>query len=284
MGYLIELRIGYPLKLLKQGIIDVAEKFDLTFQKPETAHMSLYGSFECRKGVSIGRIKNEIEHVAGKFNSLRYYVDGFACKKGENGWAIGYHIVPSGELRQFNEELRPRLGHFTTGLPKYMSRDAKYEWYHISIAFRLSNTLKDTISADLGEVHCIDEYGQCSEIVNYSDSADPNHNSVIPNRFLPIDSLRVTLIHGSKIHSEYDLVKKRWYTRDQAKNVELLGQTWRTYRRNTGLELQTTQYQENPTIFLTSDLHLGHKNIIKYCARPFSYSNVNEMNNVLIKN
>lgn len=34
--------------------------------------------------------------------------------------------------------------------------------------------------------------------------------------------------------------------------------------------------------FITSDLHLDHANIIRYCQRPFA--NVNEMNNSLIEN
>jgi calcineurin-like phosphoesterase family protein len=36
--------------------------------------------------------------------------------------------------------------------------------------------------------------------------------------------------------------------------------------------------------FVISDLHLGHANIIKYCARPFLADNVQEMDRVLIQN
>ena len=37
-----------------------------------------------------------------------------------------------------------------------------------------------------------------------------------------------------------------------------------------------------PKIWITSDTHFGHINIIKYCNRP--YADVTEMNNALIAN
>lgn len=44
-------------------------------------------------------------------------------------------------------------------------------------------------------------------------------------------------------------------------------------------------YRENTnSIYFISDLHLGHGNIIHYCARPFASSNVKEMNSVLVSN
>ncbi len=282
MGYLIELRIGYPRKLLIKGIHEVAAKYHLTTQQPETAHMSLFGSFECKKGVNIGKIKDRINHFAGKYNSLRYYLDGFACKKSDSGWAIAYNIIPSKELKDFNEELRPDLWSYTKGLPKYMMKDPRNEWYHITIAFKLNNSLKDRILRDLGEAHFIDDSGKCIEYVKYPKPENECH--IIQRQFLPIDSLRITLIHGSQIHAEYDLVLKKWYNRDHAKNKEIYGHTLRTFRKQYGIELSEPRHQIEPTVFITSDIHFDDSNIIKNCARPFQDYKVGEMNNVLIKN
>jgi|WetSurMetagenome_2_1015567.scaffolds.fasta_scaffold03410_11 calcineurin-like phosphoesterase family protein len=60
--------------------------------------------------------------------------------------------------------------------------------------------------------------------------------------------------------------------------------TKQTYRISRGLELTQPKHRPKQTIFTVSDLHLNHRNIIRYCNRPFSTENVNEMNEVLINN
>jgi len=52
--------------------------------------------------------------------------------------------------------------------------------------------------------------------------------------------------------------------------------------KNKMLDFLKRLLRKKPRVFLTSDLHLDHKNIIRYCNRPFK--NVHEMNYWLIKN
>jgi calcineurin-like phosphoesterase family protein len=56
------------------------------------------------------------------------------------------------------------------------------------------------------------------------------------------------------------------------------------YRQYAGFELEKPLDYNPGEIFLISDLHLGHANIIRYCSRPFVPSDVIEMDRTLIKN
>jgi calcineurin-like phosphoesterase family protein len=58
--------------------------------------------------------------------------------------------------------------------------------------------------------------------------------------------------------------------------------TQKEYRISNGMELTQSQYHPTKAVFVISDLHLNHENIISYCKRPFD--SVREMNRVLIKN
>jgi calcineurin-like phosphoesterase family protein len=58
--------------------------------------------------------------------------------------------------------------------------------------------------------------------------------------------------------------------------------TPKEYRISNGMELTESQHHPEKSVFVISDLHLDHENIISYCKRPFR--TVRKMNEVLINN
>lgn len=84
--------------------------------------------------------------------------------------------------------------------------------------------------------------------------------------------LRATLLKNNRILVEYDFCLERMLDREKALSKETLSET---FERCAG-------EQKLQQIFVTSDLHLGHANIIKYCHRPFK--DVYDMNRTLVYN
>jgi calcineurin-like phosphoesterase family protein len=98
----------------------------------------------------------------------------------------------------------------------------------------------------------------------------------------PIDLFRITVIRRGFIWKEYDLPRKLWLSRGEALSSGGWVQTREEYRKREGLELVYPSYVKGRGPFVIADLHLGHRNIIDYCRRPFSSSQ--EMDRVLIQN
>jgi calcineurin-like phosphoesterase family protein len=100
--------------------------------------------------------------------------------------------------------------------------------------------------------------------------------------YLPMCALRVTFLNNqSKIICEYDLLQKRLLSRQEALSRRGWQKTLELFRLEKGME---NCKDDKKSTYLIGDLHLDHANIINYCARPFLFSDVEEMNNVLIDN
>ena len=100
--------------------------------------------------------------------------------------------------------------------------------------------------------------------------------------YLPMYALRVTFLNNqSIIVCEYDFLQRRLLSREEALSRREWQKTLRLFRVVKGME---NSKDNKKAIYLVSDLHLDHRNIIHYCARPFSFSDVEEMNNVLVDN
>jgi calcineurin-like phosphoesterase family protein len=96
--------------------------------------------------------------------------------------------------------------------------------------------------------------------------------------------LRITVMQGEEILTEYDLLEKRWITGDHRHTSKSWQKTLALFRQQSGFERLDPLPSHPEDIYLIADLHLGHANIIRYCSRPFLVSDVREMDHVLIKN
>lgn len=94
-----------------------------------------------------------------------------------------------------------------------------------------------------------------------------NHDKRYSHRIL-----RATLLKDGKILAEYDFCLERMLDRKKALSKQILSETFE----------KCASEQKPQQIFITSDLHLGHTNIIKYCNRPFK--DVYDMNRTLVYN
>lgn len=94
-----------------------------------------------------------------------------------------------------------------------------------------------------------------------------NHDKRYSHRML-----RATLLKNGKILSEYDFCLERMLNRENALSKQVLSETFE----------KCASEQKSQQVFITSDLHLGHANIIKYCNRPFK--DVYDMNRTLVYN
>src|SRR5665647_813945 len=83
--------------------------------------------------------------------------------------------------------------------------------------------------------------------------------------------LRATLLNNGRILHEYDFVLQKSLSRYEALDKTIQKQMWQQFGNN-----------KSPKIYLISDMHLGHTNVIKYCDR--SFINTSSMNNTLVRN
>lgn len=258
-SYLVEFRLsGSAKKYVKQLAYNVARRFNVqgVTEKRVVPHVTIFGPF---KATDEKRLIRNLEEVCNNYDLITFMFKGF---RSFGNWLTGNRVLavniePSTDLNMLRSDLVQTFAEYCK-LGKY---DRKTYKPHATIAFK-----------DIGN-----KFGT---IKNYLDSISvPEIQHFI---------LRITLLKNAKILCEYDLLQHRILTRREALNRDIRKTTLRFLRhRRDGICVGFSS--EKPLVlspvsrvFLISDLHLDHTNIIRYCNRPF-YSK-EEMNKVLVSN
>ena len=280
--YLLELRIGHAKQKLNAVIRDVKDHFKLTYESPDIAHMSLYGPFAIKTGYSFHDVKTIISQNARNISTLPYWVDGYDHKLNPNGGVIVFRIVPSDSFHDFLCNTSRNLQKCTISKSEW-DRNPENHWYHITIAFHLSKQRYQQILQYLN-IDKTTPSGVLSRLFSLFLRAPQTDRKPYPSYFFPVDALRITLLRNSLIGAEYDFLSQRWYGRMEAKSGINFGKTLQNYRVEKGFEISRPLHLPETQTYVIGDLHLGHANIIKYCARPFRWKKPEEMDGVLIHN
>jgi len=269
---LVEIRVGPGKRKLVSSILDVKHKCRVYSSKiHRVPHITLYGNFVAGYG-QVQQVKNIIESVGRKYSYLPYLIDGFKWIRGQKGKVIYFNIIPSQEFKAFRKELAEKL---LNVVPITKSFDKKEDFlFHASLAYKLSDGEFDRIWSYVS--------GKKSFFQKMKQLLTKSEDYTMRYFYLPMYALRVTFLNNqSKIICEYDLLQKRLLYRHDALNRRVWQKTLKLFRLQRDME---NCKDDKKSIYLISDLHLDHANIINYCARPFCFSDVDEMNNVLIDN
>jgi calcineurin-like phosphoesterase family protein len=270
---LLEIRIGPGKSKLKEMIYDVVKECRLgRSQYHRVPHFTLFGNFKAFGKVD--NIKRIIEETARGYGPLEFLIDGYESKITKNGRVIAFRIKPSTDFETFSRKLKASMLGIVDETKDHDLR--KDSWHHITVAFKLPES----------------KYNKAWSFVNKTEPSffDRMQALLFGKRIfiktsphLPIYGLRITFLNDkSRIICEYDLLQKRFLSREEALRREGWRRTLKYFRKYAGYVASVPAYGNESSTYLFSDMHLDHKNIIKYCGRPFV--GVNEMNNLLVRN
>jgi calcineurin-like phosphoesterase family protein len=221
-------------------------------------------------------------------------IDGFELRQGMHGSVIAFPVRPSEELRSLTGQIAGALNPVTVSLNAWDGRPEE-KWFHVTIANRLDPKLAGSVydrmtGRDSGAAAPMEPdvpetgfLGRLKRLLAQERPKARKHPVFLPP-LLDETGLRITVMHGEHILAEYDLQEKRWVLSGHDHESLSWQHTLLSYRQKAGFECRDPAPVHPSSVFVISDLHLGHANIIRYCSRPFLFSDPAEMDHVLLKN
>lgn len=286
--YLIEIRLARTKWRIKKMIFSIAHHYGLESHMEPHPHVTIYGPLLLKDTTTEEELITILGRIAAQFDPLPFTLDGWEKREGIHGSVIAFPVRPSGPLVSLTAAVAAALLPITESQNHWDAMPEK-KWFHVTLANRLEEIPAGNVFSELtrpahGTHHHHIRRGLPARILHTLSSwFTPCQGRTAPVLF-DEDGLRLTVMKGGEILAEFDFIKKCWMRTGLDHQSPAWQETLRAFRRRAGFERVSGTNPDPEDIFVISDLHLGHANIIRYCSRPFLYSDVEEMNSVLIRN
>lgn len=246
--YLIEFRFsGYAKDAIKELKEAISRNFHVT-RKKIVPHMTLVGPIYTKDEK---RLVKEISNVAKHYELVKFKLDGF--DRFENR-VIYVKIKPSEELKKLRLEMVEKLQKFC---------DLKEYDYEQDFTFHATVVLND-IQRKFNRISEFIQTWKIPEIEQYV--------------------LRITVIgRRSRILCEYDLMLRKDLNRSEALDRDIFKKTIRKLNeKREPSEIKFEDITSKERVFVFSDAHFDHRNIIRFSRRPFD--STSQMNHEMVRN
>ena len=293
--YLVEIRLARTKWRVKDITRFIVQKFGAGRYRERHPHITLYGPFTLDNPSREQALLDRIAACAAQTGAVPFTLEEWEQRDGMHGGVVAFSVRASPALVDLTATIARALSGFTISLNPWDLQPGG-KWFHATIANRLpygkAGEMMKGLAVMRAEPPRISPPGSiaaflhsCLLTIN-GRIGSFRHLHRLPVRQVLLDDagLRITVMHNDEILGEYDLLRQRWLTPKEIRDPLSWQQTMAQYRMAAGFELSCQAPHDPGEIFLISDLHLGHANIIRYCSRPFVPSDTAEMDRVLIAN
>jgi calcineurin-like phosphoesterase family protein len=276
--YRIELPLGTAEWKVKDKCREIAsvQETGVTGSSPL---LMPFPPFHLKKGVSEADLRRAIEESLHGMQYLSCMLEGWSREKNPNGYTLGFSVRLSSTSRQWQSHFSSMLCSYAD-LPDGKRSGAGENRFTIPVLSSLTKRRTLELWQDLGEeLGCIDRI-----LLRFLWRRNGKRKPFVRPVYLPVDLLRIRILRGNDAALEYDLPSQQWLIGSAGRDRERWEETLRDYRVITGKEIRQPAFSPKREVYVMSDLHLGHSDLIKYCARPFAAWDGSEMDKVLIGN
>jgi calcineurin-like phosphoesterase family protein len=288
--YLVEIRLSQTKWRIRKITKEIARDSDIDNFLELHPHVTLFGPLFLNEGTSSQQMLDAIGSVAARYDPVPFLLDGWEKRDGMHGSVIAFPVQASEPLRQMTRDIARVLSPLTISQNAW-DQDPEKKWFHVTITNRLdadrASAVFSRLTGDNSEARNRDELQitRPGLLQRFLAPAVPARSArPAPPVLLDETGIRITVMRDNSILAEYDLIEKRWIYGNHSHSSARWQKTLAHFRYHKGFEHRDPVNPRPDDIFLTADLHLGHANIIRYCSRPFLWSDVQEMDHVLIKN